>query len=131
MSPKLKITEKAIQSALFEWLRWKAKANPLYSLFFAIPNGAHLANGAISFRSLHSQGLEPGVPDIFGAVPFEDCGQFFHGLFIELKTETGKIQEKQLEWIEKLRAQQFKVSVCRSFDDAKNTIEFTIKRHKI
>ena len=46
-----------------------------------------------------------------------------HGLFIELKSEKGKLSEKQLEMRKILSANGYQVSVCFSIEEAINTVK--------
>lgn len=78
----------------------------------AIPNG-----GGRSKREggrLKAEGVRKGVPDIFCAVPRGS----FHGLYIEMKSEDGRVSEEQDEWLLVSRQLGYAGSVCRSSDEA-------------
>lgn len=55
-----------------------------------------------------------GVPDMFLAVSIAP----FHGLYIELKTRTGKVSAKQNRWQKALRLQGYASEVCYGADRA-------------
>ena len=56
---------------------------------FSIPNGADVP--ASNRIRLKSEGLLPGVPDLFFPVPSKN----FHGLFMEVKAENGRLSKEQ------------------------------------
>ena len=55
-----------------------------------------------------------GVPDMFLPIPIKP----FHGLYIELKTHTGKVAANQLEWQRRLRRWGYASEICRGADRA-------------
>lgn len=85
---------------------------------FHIPNGG--SRNKIEAAKLKRQGVRAGVPDIF--LPAARGG--YHGLFIELKRQTGgKVSREQEEMIKALRAQGYRAEVCRGWDEARETIQ--------
>lgn len=56
---------------------------------FHVPNGG--SRGEIESVNLKRSGVRPGVPDLFLAVPVSH----FHGMFIEMKSETGRFDSIQ------------------------------------
>ena len=61
---------------------------------FSIPNGANV--DARNRKRLKEEGLLPGVPDLFIPVP---CGDK-HGLFVEVKSQTGYLSKEQKRFLE-------------------------------
>ena len=59
-----------------------------------------------------------GVPDMFLAVPVAP----FHGLYIELKTKTGKPSAAQRRWQKALRLQGYASEICYGADEAIRTL---------
>lgn len=87
-------------------------------LLFAIPNGGH--RNIIVASKLKSEGVRPGVPDLFLAVSRHGI----HGLFIEMKKpKGGRVSQKQFETMELLAEQGYKWAVCHGWIEAKRTIE--------
>lgn len=83
------------------------------ALLFAIPNGAN--KGPVARLRFKAEGLRPGVPDMFFALP---VGQY-HGLFIEMKRRRGgTVSPEQKAYIEALRAQGYRAEVCKGCDEA-------------
>ena len=62
---------------------------------------------------LKAMGMQTGFPDLFLAVPRRGM----HGLFIEMKSETGRLEPSQREMLALLSDQGYATAVCRSLDD--------------
>ena len=60
---------------------------------FAIPNGGH--RDIRTAVRLKREGVKAGVSDIFVAVPRGD----YHGMFIEIKTEKGRLSPAQTAFL--------------------------------
>jgi VRR-NUC domain len=117
-SPKvknhLKVSEHVAQVSLFEWA--EKSGNPALSMMFAIPNGGYRPPGV--GRELRKEGVKPGVPDIFLAVPSKG----HHGMFIEMKSDTGSTSTLQRTWMESLSRQGYHCVVCRGHEEAIKSI---------
>lgn len=85
---------------------------------FAIPNGG--ARDKLTGAMLKAEGVKPGVPDIFLPFPIGP----YHGLFIELKTVTGRLSSEQRDWLQRLQHQGYAAVVCRGLDEAFDTIKY-------
>lgn len=93
------------------WARLAQAAYPALKLLHAIPNGGHRHIGTA--RALQRQGVRPGIPDLF--LPHARAG--YHGLYIEMKRrQGGRVEVEQRETIESLRAEGFRVEVCRGWE---------------
>ena len=94
-APKLpgQSSEHAEQVAVIQWWR---NACGTYGLppfaLLAIPNGGHLAGGAISANRLKAEGMRPGVLDLFLAVPKNGYG----GVWVEMKYGKNKMSAEQV-----------------------------------
>jgi len=106
-----------IQIAVIRWMQMQYP----HILFTIAPSGMKLPIGVAT--KLKRMGYSKGTPDI---MIFEPRGEY-HGLFIELKTKTGRITPAQLAWIEMLTVRDYYATVCRSFDEAKDTIKKYLK----
>jgi len=104
------------QIALFLWLDLMSNRHQELNLAFHIPNGGH-RHVAVA-RKLKSEGVKPGVPDIFLPVP---RGEYF-GLFIELKAAKGKPSGYQQWWISELNRMGYRSVICHGFESAKKEI---------
>ncbi len=108
------LSEACIQKAFFQWI---SHYKNVRKLTFAIPNGG-MRNIKEAF-SLKLQGVLAGVPDIFMAIPKNE----FHGLFIEFKSEKGKLSLYQRNKIVDLEAQGYKVLVCKSLIESMDGVK--------
>lgn len=109
-----KVSERTHQVNLIKWfdLQHKEYAGRL----FAVPNGGQ--RNIIVATRLKAEGLRSGVPDLMLPVA---CGGY-HGIFIEMKIEKGKLTESQSDWLGFLNAQNYYATACYGFDEARNVI---------
>ena len=117
---KLKITEAQHQKNVIEWSqnpRILAKY-PGVELLYHIPNGG--SRNKIEAAHLKQQGVRPGVPDLCLPVA---RGQY-HGLYIEMKTDTGRASTEQKDWIERLNAEGYFAEVCHGWESAVRVLEW-------
>ena len=118
---KLTPTEHQQQCLIFEWAELNKNRYPELNLMFAIPNGSHKSiTQAVKFKR---EGLKSGVPDIF----LPHAVTPFHGLFIELKTQGGKLNQNQKDWILNLKSQGYFATVCIGATAAISTIQNYLK----
>ena len=105
------------QATLLSWCSMNLWRWPELDLIFHIPNGgARRKSEAARFKSL---GVKPGVPDLFLSVPRGE----YHGLYIELKRlRGGRVRDDQKKWIAALRAQGYRVEVCKGWQAAAEVI---------
>lgn len=126
--------------------------------FAAIPNGEYRPWSTA--KRLKRQGVLKGMPDIFIALPrkeeyeltlWQPRGQitkfqtkWFHGLFIELKTDIVQNKRKpqtspdQTEMLRLLNERGYEAFLCYGFDEAQNVIKkymsgvirSTVKKHE-
>ena len=64
-------------------------------------------------------GVKSGVPDLFYPVPLGG----YHGMFIEIKAEAGRLTQRQKLWIEALEQMGYKCVVAHGWEEAKNALE--------
>ena len=103
-----------LQAGCVKWFRYQYNEYKL--LLFSIPNGIPLANQNIRtkiYNKLKSEGLQPGVPDLFLAVG----NSIYNGMFIEIKSKTDRLRKKQVDMIRALEQQNYKCVVVRSVDE--------------
>lgn len=96
------------QQMLIKWTQQLSIRNefPELKLMFHIPNERHC--DAKEGKRLKLMGVKSGVPDIFLPVP----NGIYHGLFIELKAENGRLSENQMWWSHELNKQGYLSAVC-------------------
>ena len=87
------------------------------TIIAAIPNGGDRT--ASELVRLHQEGVLAGMPDL---CVLEACGGF-HGLFIEMKTTTGRQSNGQKALQLALNAKGYLCVVARSADEGFETIK--------
>ena len=112
----MKTNESKEQEALFDWAVLAESHRPELKLLHHIPNGGY--RNKITAARLKCEGVKPGVPDLFLPV----ARGKFHGLYIEMKAEKGRLTDNQKHWIEKLRQNNYAVEVCWSWENAMKVI---------
>lgn len=105
-------SENEIQAAFFVWLRFYESRFPALQFCFAVPNGGfrYKATAAAMKRT----GTKAGVPDVFLPVASKN----FHGLWIEFKSEAGKLSQLQKDFAAFLESQNYKFLLCRKWQSA-------------
>jgi len=98
----MKHTESKLQEQCVKWFRLQYKD----VMIFAIPNGEK--RNIITATILKRQGVVAGVPDLF--VPE-------YKLFIEMKSEKGKLSSNQIKFIVEMTKIGYFVEVCRSVEE--------------
>ena len=109
--------ESALQRMCVRWFRLQY---PQFAkLLFAIPNGGR--RSAIEAAIMQGEGVTAGVPDLFFARPAKQWGA--HGMFIEMKSGTGRLTPSQKEMGMMLTNSGYLVHPCNSFDQFMKIIE--------
>ena len=108
------------QKAVIEWsqqpsirARW-----PELALLYHVKN--ETKGGAAQVAMDKALGVKKGVPDLCLPVARDR----YHGLYIELKTETGRTSEAQRWWGERLLEQGYMFEVCHGWRSAVGVLEW-------
>jgi hypothetical protein len=115
-------SEDKIQSDCYLWFHNTQVR--LRCLLFHIPNGGK--RGEREANKFRAMGVVAGIPDLFLSIPTET----HHGLYIEMKTPTGKLSPEQKEVHIKLVSEGYKVIICRSLEDFKKEIKEYLKNSR-
>jgi len=117
----MKHLESAHQQQVVEWARWAFKANPVryphLDMLHCSLNGVKLSGTQAKIAK--GQGMLSGVPDLFLPVPKNG----YHGLFIEMKSEKGRVTDNQEWFLSKTEGLGYKTAVCYSAKEAIDAIE--------
>ena len=128
----MKHIESAYQTQVVEWSRWAFKVNPVryphLEMLHCSLNGVKLSGTQAKIAK--GQGMLSGVPDLFLPVPKNG----FHGLFIEMKSDKGRVTENQHWFLTNAESLSYKTVICYSAKEAISAIqayydEETIKRY--
>lgn len=77
----------------------------------------------VSYGSLLKRmGMRKGFPDLF----FPIARKGYHGLFIEMKTDKGKLGDDQLKWLKTLSKEGYLCKVCRTLESAVELIDYYV-----
>lgn len=115
----IKHTEADYQQQVVEWARWAHRSGkyPNLDLLHCSLNGVKLS--ALQATKSKQQGMLSGVPDLFLPVPMGG----YHGLFIEMKSEKGRLTENQQWFLSNAESLGYKTAVCYSAKEAIDAIE--------
>ena len=111
-------SEHAIQVGIVQW--WHTVGVARYGglpRLLAIPNGGR--RDAVTGARLRAEGVLPGVPDLFLPRLCHGCG----GLWLEVKTEAGRVSAAQEACLHALHNEGYAVAVVRSVDEAVTAID--------
>ena len=105
------------QQAFFMWAAYAASHYPGLELMHAISNGGK--RDAREAARLKREGVKAGIPDIFLPV----TQGIYAGLYIEMKSEKGRLSPAQRDMLQELKAQGYAVCVCRGCEEAVGAIK--------
>lgn len=107
-------SERQHQQAVMKWARQPSIRErwPELALLHHIKN--ETTGGAAEVAADKAMGVKKGVPDL--CLPVARGG--FHGLYIEMKTPSGKASEAQRWWVTRLTEQGYRAVVCNGYDAA-------------
>ena len=114
------MTEAQHQANVIKWSQQPEIRSkwPELALFHHIPNGGR--RDPVEARHLKQCGVKSGVPDLCLPVP---SGKY-HGMYLEMKTETGRATLAQKHWLERLRALGYFTIVCHGWQAAVDALEW-------
>lgn len=129
----MKYKESLSQIALLKW--FKLQYPKLQNLLVGYPAGTYL--GLQSAVRMKAMGLRAGMPDLQLLVPrvYRVKHQphpeaepmieivFVPGLFIEMKSDTGRVSKVQKDFHQELKEQNYSVVVAYSCEDAQQEIK--------
>ena len=114
---RFKLTESQLQILLFDWCHMNRQKYPELQLMFHIPNGGY--RNIATAKRLKAEGVKSGVPDICLPVPRGN----YHGLYLELKTDKGRLSKEQENWLSNLSREGYLAEVAYGFDEAVKVIK--------
>ena len=107
-------SERQHQQAVMKWARQPSIRErwPELALLHHIKN--ETTGGAAEVAADKAMGVKKGVPDL--CLPVMRGG--FHGLYIEMKTPSGRASDAQRWWMMELTKQGYRAVVCHGYDAA-------------
>lgn len=110
-------SEDTEQERVIAWSKVHAISHPELLLLYHVPNeGKRTASQAMRMARM---GLKAGVPDLCLPV----ARGTYHGLYIEMKYDDGRLSPAQREWIQQLTAQGCYTAVCYGAAEAITVLE--------
>lgn len=107
------ISERVIQKSIVSYLRWRGYSSYIIQIY---NEGAGMRDRA---RESYAMGIRPGASDLFIMVARKEK----HGLFLELKSENGKVSEHQKKFLQDAKEQGYETGVAWSFDEARKIVD--------
>ena len=118
MSQYVKLrSEDTEQETVIQWARLSSGKWPELKLLHHIPNGG--SRNKKEAIKLKRMGVLAGVSDLH--LPVARSG--YHGLYIEMKFEDGRIQKSQREFLKAAAEERNYCTVCYSTSDAIEVIQ--------
>jgi hypothetical protein len=113
------------QIAVIQWANLQAKCGRIeLELLYAVPNG--MWTSPAQAGKAKASGLKSGVPDLH--LPVSRGG--FIGLWIEMKSARGRLQESQVWWHDRLISEGACVALCFNAGHAIDTLtEYLAGKH--
>lgn len=71
-------------------------------------------------------GMRKGVPDLVLPIPMRG----FHGLYIEMKTEKGRLSAEQKRWADALKTFGYCMEVAHGWEEAKDVLSWYMEVNK-
>ena len=112
------LSEHDMQSEFFYRIRILEKEEPILKLLHAVPNQAAWKNA----KKYTAEGMRKGWPDC--AFPVKSACGSFHSLYIEFKTDKGRLTEEQVDYLNLLTENGSLCVVCR---DAEIAVELVME----
>ena len=106
------------QAAVIKWSLCVRGKYPELKLLYHVPNERKCS--AVEGANLKRAGVKRGVPDLCLPV----ARGKYHGLYMEMKDETGKESSEQAWWREELTAQGYFSTTCHGWEPAVKVIEW-------
>lgn len=110
-------SEDVEQIMVVSWARWNEQRYPELKLLYHCPNGG-TRNKAEAVK-LKQMGTRAGIPDLCFPVP---KGKYV-GLYIEMKSENGRLQENQKETLRLLTRYGNYCAICHEANEAIRVLE--------
>lgn len=109
------------QERVIKWARDNENNYPFLWLLHSSLNGVKLSKNQAGRAK--TQGMLSGVPDLFLPVPKNG----FHGLYIEMKSEKGRVSVSQSRFLSVTNELGYQSIVCYSSEDAIKKINEYLK----
>jgi hypothetical protein len=104
------------QQNQIDLIKWASYHPHIFNSLFHIANQGKM--NVITGAKLKKMGRKAGVWDLFLTIPASN----FHGLFIEMKTEKGKLTKEQITFRENIEPNGYCFFIADNWEKAKDFI---------
>lgn len=104
------------QVAVIKWCKVHEAEYPRLGMIFAVGNARKCTPRQGAW--LKAEGVKSGVSDLYLSSPNEK----HHGMYIEMKSQGGKLTESQIDWLCKADKYGYYTATCYSWITAVNAI---------
>lgn len=119
--PRVTTSEAEEQMAVIKWAELMSNKHPCLKWLYHTPNGG--SRNVAEAANLKRMGVKAGVPDLFLPYPADGC----HGLFIEMKSQTGRPTAVQKDWLKWLNENGYRAVVCYGTEHAIKVLEYYLR----
>lgn len=119
--PRVTTSEAEEQMAVIKWADLMSNKHPCLKWLYHCPNGG--SRNIAEAANLKRMGVKAGVPDLFLPYPADGC----HGLFIEMKSQTGRPTALQKDWLKWLNENGYRAVVCYGTEHAIKVLEYYLR----
>lgn len=109
------------QMKVMTWAELMSNKYPCLKWLYHTPNGG--SRNIAEAANLKRMGVKAGVPDLFLPYPADGC----HGLFIEMKSQTGRTTAVQKDWLKWLNKNGYRAVVCYGTEHAIKVLEYYLR----
>jgi hypothetical protein len=104
--------EHAEQATVVLWAKLHENKYPALRRLYANANQG--SGSVVRGRRMKEEGVRPGVSDLFLAYPMNGK----HGLYLEIKAETGRLSPDQNRWIDESRTLGYEAFTAWGYKEA-------------
>jgi|TARA_R110000824_G_scaffold341678_1_gene528120 hypothetical protein len=79
------------------------------------------------YQSQRNKAIRTGYIKGFPDLQICEARKTYHGLFIELKTKTGRITKEQQQWLDDLNERGYYAICCKGLESAMEIIDWYLK----
>ena len=119
--PRVTTSEAEEQMAVIKWAELMSNKHPCLKWLYHTPNGG--SRNVAEAANLKRMGVKAGVPDL--CLPYPSNG--YHGLYIEMKRDGGRLTAAQREYLAWLNENGYRAVVCYGTEHAINVLEYYLR----
>lgn len=119
--PRVTTSEAEEQMKVIKWAESMSNKHPCLKWLYHTPNGG--SRNVAEAANLKRMGVKAGVPDL--CLPYPSNG--FHGLYIEMKKDGGRLTAAQRDYLAWLNENGYRAVVCYGTEHAIKVLEYYLR----